>query len=87
MVQRVWTLRDERQNPRGLEAETKGGERDGGAKRGVECGGQSIIKPALSLLGSVNEGRGGLVKRKKKKKKGGCCLRTDYENEIGRADA
>lgn len=54
----------------GLEAETKGGEKAGGAKeRGVECGGQSIIKPALSLLGSVNGGRGPRKKRKKRKRK------------------
>lgn len=61
MVQRVWTPGRARESS-GLEAETKGGEKAGGAKRGVECGGQSIIKPALSLLGSVNEGRG-LVKK------------------------
>ena len=71
----------------------RGREKAGGGakKRGVECGGQSIIKPALSLLGSVNEGRGPRKKKKKnkkeKRKREGCCLRTDYENEIGRADA
>lgn len=54
----------------GLEAETKGGEKAAGGakKRGVECGGQSIIKPALSLLDSVNEGRGPRKKKKKKKR-------------------
>lgn len=33
----------------------RGRRRLAGMKRGVECAGQSIIKPALSLLGSVNE--------------------------------
>lgn len=48
----------------------RGREGTGGAKeRGVECGGQSIIKPALSLLGSVNGGRGPRKKRKKRKRK------------------
>lgn len=54
---------DERENPPDWRQRQKGAKKAGGAKRGVECGGQSIIKPALSLLGSVNEGRS-LVKKR-----------------------
>lgn len=55
------------------------GEAKGEGEGEVECGGQSIIKPALSLPSGIPGRR---KKKGRKKKEGGGCLRTDYRGEI-----